>query len=244
LSHALRPLIGIPSSSQESTSDFTFYRYSASYTLALASAGGAPVAIPLGLPEDDLRAIFEHLDGLCLAGGVDVDPAHYGEDRHPDLGKVDASRDQTELLVTRWALAAGMPLCGICRGIQVLNVAADGSLYQHVPAQLRGADRHSYTRAEAPGAKKTHLLRVDPASGLSRIVGGDRLGVNSYHHQGIKRLGSGLRPVAWASDGLVEAVEGEGTRFLLGVQWHPEEMYASCVQARALFGSFVEACRQ
>ena len=149
------PLIGIPSASFEppSTPGWPQYRYNGNYTHALASSGGAPVAIPLDLPEDTLQAIFWRLDGLCLAGGDDVDPACYGEAPHPALGRIDAARDATELAVARWALDADLPVLGICRGIQLLNVAAGGSLYQDLAAQLPAAQRHAYKLAESPWAR-------------------------------------------------------------------------------------------
>jgi putative glutamine amidotransferase len=239
-------LIGIPTAAYQ---DATYiglptYRINGLYTAALADSGAAPVAIPLNLPEDALAVIFERLDGVLLAGGVDVDPAHYGEAHHPALGQVDAARDATELILTRWALAADRPVLGICRGIQTLNVAAGGSLYQDIPAQLPAAQRHNYRLAESPWERPTHRVRLAPDSRLAEILGVTELGVNSFHHQAVRRPALGLTPTAWAEDGVVETLEGAAGRcFVLGVQWHPEGMFRTDPLAQKLFAAFVAACR-
>ncbi len=199
--------------------------------------------IPLGLPEDALADLFDRLDGLCLAGGVDVDPACYGEDRHPALGSVDAPRDATELTLARWALAADLPLFGICRGIQLLNVAAGGSLYQDLAAQMPSAHRHDYSLADSPWERPVHAVRVAEGSRLAALLGTGEVMTNSFHHQAVKDLAGGFVPVAWAPDGVVEGIEAPGHRFALGVQWHPEGMFLTDPLARELFAAFVEASR-
>lgn len=241
-----RPLIGIPTATFVDPTYGTTapaYRINGNYTAALAEAGAAPVAIPLDLPESALWAIFERLDGLCLAGGVDVAPAEYGEEPHPALGQVDAARDATELRVTRWALAADLPVLGICRGIQLLNVAAGGTLWQDLPAQVPQAAKHNYKLAESPWERPTHRVRLAPDSLLATILEADQAQVNSFHHQAVKDPGAGLTPIAWADDGVIEGIVGTGRRFVLGVQWHPEGMFRSDPPSRRLFAAFVEACR-
>jgi putative glutamine amidotransferase len=240
-----RPLIGIPSATYEppSTPGWPLYRYNGNYTHALAAAGGAPVAIPLDLPDEALRTIFERLDGLCLAGGDDVDPAFYAEERHPLLRRVDPARDLTELTLTRWALEADLPVLGICRGIQLLNVAAGGSLYQDVAAQHEGALCHDYRLADSPWERATQRLRLAPGCRLAGALAGSDLSVNSFHHQAVKMTAPGLQPVAWTEDGLIEGIEAVRQRFAVGVQWHPEGMYDSDAHARHLFAAFVAACQ-
>jgi putative glutamine amidotransferase len=238
-----RPLIGIPSASYEppSTPGRPLYRYNGNYTHALADAGGAPIAIPLDLPEDALRAIFQRLDGLCLAGGDDVDPEFYSEERHARLGRIDPARDATELTLSRWALAAGLPILGICRGIQLLNVAAGGSLYQDVAAQVPGALRHDYHLVDSPWERRTQSVRLAERSRLAQVFGACELRTNTFHHQAVKQTAPGFIPVAWAEDGIVEGIEAPDQPFALAVQWHPEGMYDTDALSRRLFAAFIEA---
>jgi putative glutamine amidotransferase len=240
-----RPLIGIPSASFEppSTPGWPLYRYNGSYTTALASAGGAPVAIPLGLGEETLRAIFGKLEGLCLAGGDDVDPEIYAEQPHPALRRIDAERDATELLLTRWALAADLPVLGICRGIQLLNVAAGGNLYQDLAAQCPGALQHSYALTESPWERPTQRVRVAEASRLATILGTCELPINSFHHQAVKAIAPDFVAVAWTEDGVIEGIEAPDRKFAIGVQRHPEGMYGLDAIARRLFAAFIAECR-
>ena len=238
-----RPLIGIPSASYEppSTPGWPLYRYNGNYTHALAGAGGAPIAIPLDLPQDALRAIFARLDGLCLAGGDDVDPEFYSETRHERLGRVDPARDETELTLSRWALAARLPILGICRGIQVLNVAAGGSLYQDLGAQVPGALRHDYHLVDSPWERPTQSLRLAEGSRLAQIFGVCELRTNSFHHQAVKQTAPGFVDAAWSEDGIVEGIEAADQPFALGVQWHPEGMYDTDERSRRLFAAFIQA---
>ncbi len=232
-----RPLIGIPAASLEPAPNpgALYFQFSGNYPAALAASGALPVIIPLGLPEEILRELFERLDGLLLAGGVDVAPEEYGETPHPKLGNVDRSRDVTELNVARWALAADLPTLGVCRGIQSLNVAAGGSLYQDLAAQFPNASHHAYKPAESSWEKPTH--RVDVAAVLET----ERLAVNSFHHQAVKQPAPGFIPTARAEDGVIEGIENPARRFVIGVQWHPEGMFRSDPLARQLFAAFVEA---
>lgn len=239
------PIIGIPAASyvdQEYSATPT-YRFNGHYPAALAECGGLPLVIPLNLPESILRALFEKLDGLCLPGGVDVDPAEYGESSHPDLGAVDSPRDRTELLLARWALDADLPVLGICRGIQLLNVAAGGTLYQHIPAQLPATQRHDYRLQDSAWDTATHEVRIEPDSKLAAAVGRAALRTNSFHHQSVKDVARGFRPTAWSEDGVVEAIEADDKPFAVAVQWHPEGMFRSDVYSRHIFEAFVAACK-
>lgn len=241
ISHS-HPLIGIPAGSQE-PAPLPVLQLRSTYTTALALSGALPLIIPLQLPEVILRAIFDRLDGLCLAGGGDVDPAHYGEEPHPALRGVDIERDRTELLLTRWALQADLPILAICRGIQMLNVAAGGSLYQDIAAQVTGALQHTYRLEDSPWERPTHRVRIAPGSRLAALLETEEWATNSFHHQAVKEVGDGFRPVAWTDDGVIEAIEHPSRKFALGVQWHPEGMFQTDELARRLFAAFVAACR-
>jgi len=238
-------MIGIPAAVLErpSVPGAAYFQFNGNYPAALAASGALPVVIPLGLPDDALADLFDRLDGLCLAGGVDVDPAHYGEARRPALGKVDAARDTTELTLARWALTADLPLFGICRGIQLLNVAAGGSLYQDLATQMPTARKHDYNHTDSPWERPVHAVHVAEGSRLAALLGTGEVITNSFHHQAVKELAGEFVPVAWAADGVVEGIEAPGQRFALGVQWHPEGMFTTDPLARELFAAFVEACR-
>jgi putative glutamine amidotransferase len=239
-----RPLIGIPAASVQDGEYLVTptYRFNGLYAAALAASGADPLVIPLDLPDETLWSIYGRLDGLCLAGGVDVDPAEYGEAPHPKLGHVDAARDRTELALACRALEDDLPVLGICRGIQLLNVAAGGSLVQDIPVQLPDAGKHDYALADSPWERITHTVRVQPGSRLAGVLGATQVPTNSFHHQAVKGPGAGLTPVAWAEDGVVEAVEDASRRFVAGVQWHPEGMFRTDPIARRLFAAFVATC--
>ncbi len=212
------------------------------YVQALVSAGGVPWLIPL-LEGDEatLRAIFDRLDGILLTGGVDIDPDCYGEQRHDLCDRSDPPRDWTEMTLIRWAVADRKPVLGICRGIQAINVACGGSLYQDVAAQYPGAIKHDYFSTNGcPRDYLAHDVRVESESRLAQLLGTDHCRVNSMHHQGIKQLAPGLTATAFAPDGLIEGVE-MSDRFVVGVQWHPEELTDSHEPMRRLFAGFVAA---
>jgi len=243
---ASQPLIGIPSATHvdQEYNATPSYRFNGHYPAALAACGALPLVIPLNLPVDTLRAIFERLDGLCLAGGVDVDPAEYGESRHVHLGSVDRARDETELALARWALEVNLPVLGICRGIQLLNVAAGGTLYQHISDQVAGALTHDHKLADSPWERPTHRVVIEPAGLLAGILGVREVMTNSFHHQAIKAIASEFRGVAYAEDGIIEGIEHPERRFALAVQWHPEGMFRSDPYARKIFEAFVAACSE
>ncbi|MGE5141425.1 MAG: gamma-glutamyl-gamma-aminobutyrate hydrolase family protein [Rudaea sp.] len=232
------PLIGIPSRTINDPVFGTRYGGLATYTRAVDLAGGAPLLIPLALSEDALHAIFDRLDGLLLAGGVDLDPASYGEEKAPYCEEVDAEKDATELALTRWALAADVPLLGICRGIQMLNVAAGGTLYQDIGHDVAGSLRHEHATGE-PFNRIAHAVDLDPGSRLAGILGTAVLDVNSLHHQSVKHLAPGLKVVGRSPDGIVEAVEGTSGRFVAAVQFHPEWMLEDDTRMLDLFRAFV-----
>ncbi|HEY3933799.1 MAG TPA: gamma-glutamyl-gamma-aminobutyrate hydrolase family protein [Gemmatimonadales bacterium] len=194
------------------------------YARAVARVGGVPVLVPLLADDaDTLRAIYDRLDGVLVPGGVDIDPAAYREAPHPLLGRTDAARDATELLLARWAVAEEKPFLGLCRGLQVLSVAMGGTLWQDLARERPGSARHDYF----PDGGFTrdylaHDVDITHGSRLGEALGGGSITVNSMHHQGIRELGRGLTATAIASDGLIEGAEFPDQRFAVGVQWHPE----------------------
>jgi putative glutamine amidotransferase len=236
----MQPLIGIPTRTQVD-GDITRYSALATYTRALDLAGGAPVLIPLNLSDATLRAIFERLDGLLLQGGVDVHPREYGEDIAPYCGEIDEARDATELRLTRWALESRLPILAICRGIQLLNVAAGGSLYQDIAAQVPNALPHPHVQGN-PYAFRAHAITIEPASRLARALGTTQLEVNSLHHQAIKQIAPGFYVTARAPDGIIEGIEAENAhQFALGVQFHPEWMIDEEPRMLGIFHAFIRA---
>jgi len=203
------------------------------YIQAVAQAGGMPVVIPATTDRTALAAALARLDGLVLIGGRDIHPNLYGQKIHDQTRLADRRRLASDQVLVELALRGDLPLLGICMGCQWINVVAGGDLIQDIPSQVDTSVRH------AP--KETfHPARVAPGSRLAAILGRTELEVNSSHHQAIGRLAPGLRAVAWAPDEVIEAVEGEGERFLLAVQWHPERL-ADRAEHRCLFQALVQA---
>lgn len=220
---------------------------SQAYVHAVARAGAAPLLIPNLTDKTLLHTLYELLDGLLLSGGEDVDPAYYGEPRHEKCGPVSPDRDEVELTLVRWAMDDGKPLLAICRGIQVLNVALGGSLYQDIRAQVRRADKHDW-HPGYPRNRLSHTIIVAPQTRLAHILGPlnspcPLYWVNSLHHQAIKDVAPGLTVAARAPDDVIEAVEAEGHPFAIGVQWHPEELGDNDLRAQRIFDALVEACQ-
>jgi putative glutamine amidotransferase len=187
-----------------------------SYTRTIERAGGTPVVLP-PVPASSVPGLIARIDGLLLAGGRDVDPLLYEQTAHEQTDPPDHRRDRFELLMIRAAIDADLPFLAICRGMHVLNVARGGSLTQHLPDRL-GNESHK----PDPVKMTTHDVQISPASKLGRVLGASAL-VPAAHHQAVDELGRGLVTVAWTPDQVVEAVELQGHRFGLGVQWHPEE---------------------
>ncbi|HSH82499.1 MAG TPA: gamma-glutamyl-gamma-aminobutyrate hydrolase family protein [Herpetosiphonaceae bacterium] len=212
------------------------------YVDGVIQAGGIPVILPPTPDIHALRVLFERLDGLLLTGGVDIAPALYGEEPIPELGEVHAERDAAELPLARWAVAEGKPVLGICRGHQVLNVALGGTLYQDLPTQWgRGIDHELAVREEC-WDRFDHRVTLVEDSRLAELLGETEIEVNSLHHQAIKEIAVGLRAVGHAPDGVVEAVEGVGQGFVVGLQCHPEELWQSAdPRWRNVFRSLVLA---
>lgn len=241
----LRPLVAVPCSRVEGGAIEGWgpgaYAVAETYVAALRRAGARPVLLtsPESDPPEEVLAPFA---GLLLAGGGDVDPRRYAVDHDERVYGIDADRDVFELELTRYAMEMGFPTLAICRGAQVLNVARGGTLYQHLPEPL-GRGAHGDPTS---GVLVTHGVQVAPGSRLEASVGSSRLGAcTSVHHQGIDRVGEGLRAVGWSDDGLVEALEPEADEgWLVAVQWHPEATAADDPSQQVLFDTLTEEARR
>lgn len=208
----------------------------APYLEALLRAGARPALI--GAPDEGSQEeTLAAFDGLVLIGGGDVDPARYGQAPHSQVYGVDRERDALEINLLMEADRKDLPVLGICRGLQVVNVAFGGTLHQHLP-EVPGLDRHRV----APGGM-THEVKVAESSRLHEACGRATLEASSWHHQGIDRLGDGLAPVAWSGDGLVEAIE-RPDGWVVAVQWHPEEIAPTDHAHQALFDAFANQARE
>jgi putative glutamine amidotransferase len=210
------------------------------YMDGILAAGGLPVILPFTGGAEDTARVSGMIDGLLLTGGHDVDPLLYNETPIELREKPSKARDALEYALLGEMLRLDKPVFGICRGIQLLNVYFGGTLYQDIPTQLENALRHS--KPPGGGNIATHDVRIATGTPLYDILGKQTLTVNSYHHQGVKRLAEGLKPMARAQDGLVEAVCVPGRKFAAAVQWHPELSFKSDEDELALFKAFVSAC--
>jgi putative glutamine amidotransferase len=235
------PIIGVTTYSFTNNSGQPQFALNQAYVSSLVRAGACPVLVPSALPEDLLPALLSRLDGLLFSGGGDVQPERYGSQPHPLVSEVDEYRDNLEIDLVNRAVQAGLPFFGICRGLQVINVALGGSLYEDILDQRPGSLMHQNV-SEHPRHYLAHSIQARPGSGLEQILGSPAGQVNSLHHQGIRDLAPGLTATAHAPDGIIEAIELPGYPFGLAVQWHPE-----CLQAhppmQALFRAFVLAAQ-
>lgn len=211
------------------------------YMDALADAGALPVVLPFATEREDIIRLAEQYDGTLLTGGADVNPRTYGEPVLMHCGELQPIRDAFEMAIVPLLVASGKPLLAICRGVQALNVAMGGTLYQDIDTMHPRALRLQHSQ-QAAHEQATHALTFATQSKLADLWGSGEGWVNSFHHQAVNRVAPGFVPTAWAADGVIEAIEKPGARFLLGVQWHPELMTRADVKAAALFSAFVAAC--
>lgn len=240
-----RPIIGVSCMNDASEGGAALMAVRPTYLRALEAAGAVPLLIHL---TDDLavaRALYDLCDGILLPGGDDVDPCHFNEEPHPQLGDVDAQRDAVELALARWSREDKKPLMGICRGVQVLNVAFGGTLWQDIPAQLPDSLDHRHNTRLKQYDVLGHAMTVEPDSWLAGHLDAGELLANTMHHQAVKDVAPGLRAVGHAPDGIIEAVEGTGEQFVVGVQCHPEHLWNKA-EPRWLrfFEGFVARCRE
>jgi putative glutamine amidotransferase len=230
---AVRPLIGI--SSYGRAGQRQTFSVPCEYVDVVRKVGGVPLIVP---PiEDEVPEALDAVAGLILSGGGDVDPVHYGGERHEANYGISPERDRFELVLARAALERpSLPVFCICRGMQLLNVALGGTLVSHIPDHFGETVSHR----NPEHSPVTHAVKVEPGSRIATILGATDFEARSWHHQAVGRLGVGLRAVAWSPDGVVEAVESERHAFVLGVQWHPELDALADDRQRRLFEAFVD----
>jgi len=233
------PIIGLTTSRSTNAAGIPVISITEAYVQAILRAGGLPILIPVGLSNSQVGEIYSHLQGLLLTGGGDIDPVLYDGIPHPRVYDIEPQRDSLEISLVQQAAREGLPFLGICRGIQVINVALGGKLYTDIRDQHPGALRHDM----APGFPRdliAHPVEINAESCLANLTGLPTLKVNSLHHQGISSVAPSLQATGFAPDGLVEAVELPGHPFALGIQWHPEWLPESAPM-QAIFQGLIAA---
>lgn len=238
----MRPRIGLSSSSIDAGAATSARRCGVNCTYLdwVTREGGAPLMLP-NVDPDAATAMLDACDALLLTGGDDVAPLLYGREPERQMGQVDAPRDEFELPLARLALERGMPILGICRGIQLLNVAAGGTLRQDLASDPAATVQHRMKTAGGPAVH--HSIDIVPGSRLHTLVGHERMAVNSYHHQAVDDVADGFQATATSADGVIEALEPIDDRNILAVQWHPEVMPCERAESRALFAWLIEAAK-
>ncbi|MGB7755054.1 MAG: gamma-glutamyl-gamma-aminobutyrate hydrolase family protein [Salinisphaera sp.] len=231
-----QPLIGLTT---YGCNDRGRHELPAEYSESVVRAGAVPVLLPPVGGRELAESWLERLDGVILTGGGDLDPALYGGHEHPTVYNLDPARDTAEMAVARAALERSLPILAICRGLQVVNTVLGGTLYEDLPAEFESAVAHRVI----PHTPTRHGVRVEPGTRLASILGASETESVSWHHQGIRSLGEGLKPIAHADDGLIEAAELPAHPWCIGVQWHPELSAAEDRAQQRLFDAFVEQAR-
>ncbi len=212
------------------------------YARGVEQAGGLPLVIPYLENKDTIQTLADTLDGLLLSGGNDVDPLWYGGEPKIGLGQVSPERDELEIALLRAMYAKSKPILGICRGMQVINAAFGGTLYQDLRREWSGTIQHSQ---QSPRNHTSHTIYIQPGSQLHSLLGNqDQIRTNSFHHQAVDKLAQGLTAVAWDDEGLTEAMESEDGSFLLAVQWHPENLWKDNPKFLGIFKGLVEATKR
>lgn len=235
---AHKPIIGVVA---DRRSEYPGIYVPEAYMDALADAGALPVVLPFATVREDIARLAGQYDGYLLTGGADVNPRAYGEPVLTHCGELQPIRDAFELAIVPLLVALDKPLLAICRGVQALNVAMGGSLYQDIDALHPRTLRLQHSQ-QAAHEQATHALTIAPQSKLGELWGNGEVWVNTFHHQAVNQAPLGFIPTAWAADGVIEAIEKPSARFLLGVQWHPELMARADAKSAALFSAFVAAC--
>lgn len=238
----MKPIIGVTSSETFNGSK-EYCQVHIDNITAISKAGGIPMILPNVEDLSELKRLASQLDGLYLTGGEDVDPQLYNEEPIPELGIINPRRDLFEIKITQIMLEQQKPVLGVCRGCQVLNVALGGSLYQDIYSQIDG--KLLKHRQSAPDGHMTHFVHVEKDSLLYRLIGLEQFKVNSRHHQAVSSVASKLKVSAVASDGIVEAIESDASNFILGVQWHPENLVvAEDAISLRIYQGFIHACQK
>lgn len=235
----MKPIIGMTTSVSSENKTFV----SQDYLDCIANNGGVPVLLPNQPIEKNIDLYASWIDGLLVTGGDDIDPTLFGEEPHRYLGEIVPERDHFEKRLLEKLLQIDKPIFALCRGCQILNIAANGDMFQDIYAQL---DKELLQHQQkAPRSHLSHFVHVKEGSLLSRITGNSRFKVNSFHHQAVRNVADGFVASAYSSDGIIEAIESNNHRFVLGVQWHPECLVKRGDEvSKKLFQSFVEACER
>ncbi|MCY0876275.1 MAG: gamma-glutamyl-gamma-aminobutyrate hydrolase family protein [Firmicutes bacterium] len=236
----MRPLIGISGNEEGAAKGRSGLYIGADYTDGIYAAGGLSSVVAFTMEEDIIRELADRLDGLLLTGGVDVDPRYFGQEPHIGLGEISPVRDAMEAKLLQAMLERHKPVLGICRGVQVMNAVLGGTLYQDLPREWSGRLQHAQ---QAPRQHMAHVVDLVANTRLAAIYGDEVVPVNTFHHQAVDQVAPGFAACAHSRDGLIEAIERPGADFVLGVQWHPENLWRTHAGHRRLFDAFVQAAR-
>lgn len=234
-----KPIIGL-TSSYEKDEKVDRIHLPQSYLNAIRHFGGIPLLIPTNAADDELGFLIDLCDGILLTGGNDIDPALFGEPLWNDSLTLAPERDDSEMKVCKLAVEKNLPMLGICRGIQVMNVYFGGTLIQDIPTQVESDIKH---QMEPPYHRTSHSCILEPTSPLSALIGKEIIGVNSHHHQSIKAIAPGFAEMGRSEDGVIEAIWAPGEKFRWGVQWHPEKIWDIEAGSAKVFEAFVDACK-
>ncbi|MGL4391939.1 MAG: gamma-glutamyl-gamma-aminobutyrate hydrolase family protein [Fusobacteriaceae bacterium] len=234
----MKPLIGITMFNEYNQKGYRYNSLSAAYVESVEKSGGIPVLIPVSA-ENLSKEYIESLDGIIFSGGEDVSPLYFGENPVKELGVVDTMRDECEKKLYEEAIKKNMPILGICRGCQAVNVYAGGNLYQDIPSQVKNA--HSHSPSGIRRDEKFHNIKINKNSMLYEIFGAESIGINSYHHQSVKKLADCFKVTATSDDGIIEAYEMKNMEenFIMGIQWHPEGMINIYPEFLGIFKKFI-----
>lgn len=236
----MRPMIGLTTFIEsKGTSRYSSLCYT--YIDAIIRAGGIPVLIPITEDKECLIKYADAVDGIIFTGGEDVSPLYFGENPIKEIGSISCERDACEMFLFKEAYDLDMPILGICRGSQLINVALGGSLYQDINAQLKDSLGHS--PESGPSDQVYHMVKIEKDSKLYNIFENDTIAINSFHHQSVKELGKGLKAAAFSYDGIIEATESVEKGFVVGIQWHPEALAPKHPIFMKLFEEFISQCR-
>jgi putative glutamine amidotransferase len=235
-----RPIVGLPCRFNWETN---YYELRETYADAIYAAGGTPLLVPLIPKSEFIDSIIDNLDAICLSGAVnDVDPLRYGREPKPGLGPVVPRRDETDMMLLTAAEQRSLPVLAICFGIQSLNVYRGGTLIQDIATEVKGALKHLQGEVFT---RRSHTINITEDSLLAKLAGSSQALVNSHHHQAIDIVGRDLEPIAWASDGVIEAViNTRPDQFVMGVQWHPEVGWQDDPLSQSIFSQFIAAARE